>query len=82
MFSVYSHEQNRMERDLNNLIPSGDVISDRTKSPANERRNAAQQQPAAERTSTTLKVFLPNGGFNIVKFSENIDVKVRILLVY
>ncbi|XP_065222614.1 focal adhesion kinase 1-like isoform X2 [Planococcus citri] len=77
-----SHEQNRMEREFTNLIPSGDVISDRTKSPANERRNNAQQNTCtSERTSTTLKVFLPNGGFNIVKFSENIDVKEIILLV-
>lgn len=66
-----------MERDLNHLIPSADVIPDRTKSPANERR--VLPQPTPERTSTTLKVFLPNGGFNIVKFSENIDVKVSLM---
>lgn len=27
---------------------------------------------------TTLKVHLPNGGFNIVKFGDAIDVKVRL----
>lgn len=65
-----------MERDHGAVVPSSNnVITERTQSPANERRVPAN--PTPERTSTTLKVFLPNGGFNIVKFRENISVKVR-----
>ena len=35
---------------------------------------------AAERDKSTLKVHLPNGGFNIVKFGDATDIKVRIEL--
>jgi hypothetical protein len=64
-----------MNKDSTSAVPvSNDVITDRKRSPTNERRACANLTP--ERSSTTLKVFLPNGGFNIVKFSENINVKV------
>jgi hypothetical protein len=37
--------------------------------------------PAVDRDKSTLKVHLPNGGFNIVKFGDATDIKVRLLFV-
>lgn len=33
-----------------------------------------------EKTTTTLKVHLPNGGFNVIKYGEAIDIKVIFIL--
>jgi hypothetical protein len=33
--------------------------------------------PATDRDKSTLKVHLPNGGFNVVKFGDATDMKVR-----
>ena len=40
---------------------------------------AAGSPDRLDKDKATLKVHLPNGGFNVVKFGDAIDVKVRSL---
>lgn len=45
--------------------------------PAPSSPSLSARVASPDRDRNTLKVHLPNGGFNLVKFDDAIDVKVR-----
>jgi hypothetical protein len=50
--------------------------------PAPSSPSLSARVASPDRDRNTLKVHLPNGGFNVVKFDDAIDVKVRNFICY
>lgn len=68
----HSHPQQQMQQQLQQQLQPGGM------NPPEGRCGTPPATGSPDRLDkATLKVHLPNGGFNVVKFGDAIDVKVR-----